>query len=150
MHLTTSTCKLSQLTYRSADRLTNRDAPGVVRRHYHFIGSYTSTGSGQAGGNFPAIEAATKHDMGVFIISPNDKGGMLYKPPQKFADATAPLSPVSRYMGSPLYSSILLPVGNNVWPEQLWWVGADGIPQSVAARVQADSYDGGWRRAAVW
>ena len=65
-----------------------------VNLHYHFIGSYTSTGSGPSGGNWPAIEAASRHDMGVFIISPNDKGGMLYKPPQKLADATAPLTPV--------------------------------------------------------
>src|SRR4030095_15380019 len=27
--------------------------------------------------NWPAIEAANRLDMGVFIISPNDKGGML-------------------------------------------------------------------------
>ncbi|MCC3445000.1 MAG: aldo/keto reductase [Microcoleus sp. PH2017_03_ELD_O_A] len=28
--------------------------------------------------NWPAIEAAKRHDMGVFIISPSDKGGQLY------------------------------------------------------------------------
>ena len=28
----------------------------------------------------PAIEAAQRQDMGVFIISPNDKGGRLYEP----------------------------------------------------------------------
>ncbi len=44
--------------------------------------------------NWPAIEAATHHDMGVFIISPSDKGGMLYKPPQKLVDLCAPLSPM--------------------------------------------------------
>ena len=27
--------------------------------------------------NWAAIEAATRHDMGVFIISPSDKGGQL-------------------------------------------------------------------------
>jgi predicted aldo/keto reductase-like oxidoreductase len=48
-----------------------------INLHFHFIGSYTSTGSGSTGGNFAAIRAAQKHDMGVFIISPNDKGGML-------------------------------------------------------------------------
>jgi len=44
--------------------------------------------------NAPAIEAAKAHDMGVFIISPNDKGGMLYKPPAKLCELTAPLSPM--------------------------------------------------------
>lgn len=44
--------------------------------------------------NWSAIEAANHHDMGVFIISPSDKGGMLYKPPQKLVDICAPLSPI--------------------------------------------------------
>ncbi|HIK55070.1 MAG TPA: aldo/keto reductase [Synechococcales cyanobacterium M55_K2018_004] len=44
--------------------------------------------------NWPAIAAATQHDMGVFIISPSDKGGMLYSPPQKLVDLCAPLSPI--------------------------------------------------------
>ncbi|MBF2000125.1 MAG: aldo/keto reductase [Synechococcales cyanobacterium M58_A2018_015] len=44
--------------------------------------------------NWPAIEAATRHDMGVFIISPSNKGGMLYSPPQRLVDLCAPLSPI--------------------------------------------------------
>jgi len=44
--------------------------------------------------NWSAIEAATRLDMGVFIISPNDKGGKLYAPPKKFADFCAPLTPM--------------------------------------------------------
>jgi uncharacterized protein len=44
--------------------------------------------------NWPAIEAATAHDMGVFIISPSDKGGKLYDPPAKLVDLCAPLSPM--------------------------------------------------------
>jgi predicted aldo/keto reductase-like oxidoreductase len=44
--------------------------------------------------NWPCIEAAKKLDMGVFIISPNDKGGKLYSPPQKLVDLCAPLSPM--------------------------------------------------------
>lgn len=44
--------------------------------------------------NWPAIEAARKLDLGVFIISPNDKGGMLYKNPARFAELTAPLHPM--------------------------------------------------------
>lgn len=44
--------------------------------------------------NWSAIEAATKQDMGVFIISPSDKGGKLYDPPQKLVDLCQPLSPI--------------------------------------------------------
>jgi len=44
--------------------------------------------------NWPAIEAAHRHDMGVFIISPNDKGGKLYEPPKKMVELCAPLSPM--------------------------------------------------------
>ncbi|MDJ0798649.1 MAG: aldo/keto reductase [Calothrix sp. MO_167.B12] len=44
--------------------------------------------------NWAAIEAATRHDMGVFIISPSDKGGKLYNPPQKLVELCAPLSPM--------------------------------------------------------
>ena len=44
--------------------------------------------------NWPAIQAARARDMGVFIISPNDKGGKLYEPPKKLADLCAPLSPM--------------------------------------------------------
>jgi predicted aldo/keto reductase-like oxidoreductase len=44
--------------------------------------------------NWPAIAAATRQDMGVFIISPTDKGGHLYNPPQKLVDLCAPLSPI--------------------------------------------------------
>lgn len=44
--------------------------------------------------NWPAIAAATKQDMGVFIISPSDKGGQLYNPPQKLVDLCQPLSPM--------------------------------------------------------
>lgn len=44
--------------------------------------------------NWSAIAAATQYDMGVFIISPSEKGGMLFKPPQRLVDLCAPLSPI--------------------------------------------------------
>lgn len=44
--------------------------------------------------NKPAIDLAASRDMGVFIISPNDKGGQLSRPPQKLADLTSPLHPI--------------------------------------------------------
>jgi predicted aldo/keto reductase-like oxidoreductase len=44
--------------------------------------------------NEPALIAARERDMGVLIISPNDKGGMLYRPSRKLVRLTAPLSPI--------------------------------------------------------
>lgn len=44
--------------------------------------------------NTPAIEAAAKHDMGVFIISPNDKGGKLYEPSEKLVELCQPFTPI--------------------------------------------------------
>jgi predicted aldo/keto reductase-like oxidoreductase len=44
--------------------------------------------------NWPAILEARRRDMGVFIISPNDKGGKLYSPPAKLVQLCAPLSPI--------------------------------------------------------
>ncbi|HEY5654183.1 MAG TPA: aldo/keto reductase [Pontiella sp.] len=44
--------------------------------------------------HWPMVEAASKMDMGVFIISPNDKGGMLYKPTEKMTRLCDPLTPM--------------------------------------------------------
>ncbi len=44
--------------------------------------------------NWPAIVEATKRDMGVFIISPSDKGGMLYKPTPRLTELCHPLHPI--------------------------------------------------------
>ncbi len=44
--------------------------------------------------NWPAIKAARDRDMGVFIISPADKGGKLYNPPPKLVELCQPLSPM--------------------------------------------------------
>jgi len=45
--------------------------------------------------NWSAIVKAREQDMGVFIISPNDKGGKLYAPPPKLAALCEPLSPMA-------------------------------------------------------
>lgn len=44
--------------------------------------------------NAAAIELAHNKDMGIFIISPADKGGQLYTPPQKLEQLCAPFSPL--------------------------------------------------------
>ncbi|ELR98211.1 aldo/keto reductase [Gloeocapsa sp. PCC 73106] len=44
--------------------------------------------------NWEAITTAKTYDMGVFIISPSDKGGKLYQPPQRLVDLCQPVSPM--------------------------------------------------------
>jgi len=44
--------------------------------------------------NLAAVNMAQVNDMGVFIISPNDKGGQLFKAPEKVRNATSPLTPI--------------------------------------------------------
>ncbi len=44
--------------------------------------------------NEPAIAAAHRHDMGVFIISPTDKGGHLHTPSQLMRKLCDPLHPI--------------------------------------------------------
>ena len=60
------------------------DAFQYVNLHWYFVNDL----------NWSCIEAAAQRDMGVFIISPNDKGGKLYAPPPKLTDLCAPLHPM--------------------------------------------------------
>lgn len=56
-----------------------------------FIGSYTASGTNQepggCDGNMDNVKLAHSLDMGVFCISPSDKGGQLYKPSKVCHDA---------------------------------------------------------------
>lgn len=42
----------------------------------------------------PVLIEAQRRDMGILIISPNDKGGKLYDPPEKLRRLTSPLTPM--------------------------------------------------------
>lgn len=44
--------------------------------------------------NNPVLREAAARDMGVFIISPTDKGGMLQRPPDRLRSLCRPLSPL--------------------------------------------------------
>lgn len=55
-----------------------------VNLHWYFVNPI----------NWPCVQAAARRDMGVFIISPNDKGGMLQNRPPKMADLCRPLTPM--------------------------------------------------------
>ncbi|HEY9174525.1 MAG TPA: aldo/keto reductase [Verrucomicrobiae bacterium] len=62
----------------------NSDAFDYVNLHWYFVNPL----------NWMAIRAANNLDMGVFIISPNDKGGKLYEPPRKLVELCDPLTPM--------------------------------------------------------
>lgn len=44
--------------------------------------------------NAPAVELARRKGMGIFIISPADKGGLLYTPPERLKALCQPLDPL--------------------------------------------------------
>ncbi|MFL0777309.1 MAG: aldo/keto reductase [Prochlorococcus sp.] len=44
--------------------------------------------------NAPALDAAGRHDLGVFIISPTDKGGHLHSPSPQWLELCSPLHPI--------------------------------------------------------
>ena len=56
-----------------------------VNLHWYYVNPFT----------WPAVAAAARREMGVLIISPNDKGGKLYEPPPKLVDLCQPLSPMA-------------------------------------------------------
>ncbi|MCG6133936.1 MAG: aldo/keto reductase [Nostoc sp. LLA-1] len=62
----------------------NTDFFEFVNLHYYYFWQR----------NAPAIQLAAEKDMGVFIISPADKGGRLYTPPQTLKDLCQPYSPL--------------------------------------------------------
>ncbi len=45
--------------------------------------------------NAPALDLAHQKDLGIFIISPADKAGLLHTPPATLRDLCAPLSPLA-------------------------------------------------------
>jgi predicted aldo/keto reductase-like oxidoreductase len=60
------------------------DAFDFINLHWYYIRQ----------DNRPAIDAARCHDMGVFVISPTDKGGHLHTPSQRLIDLCTPLHPI--------------------------------------------------------
>lgn len=55
-----------------------------VNLHYYWVMQH----------NLEALRAAAAKDMGILVISPNDKGGRLYEPPEKLRSLTEPFSPM--------------------------------------------------------
>jgi predicted aldo/keto reductase-like oxidoreductase len=66
------------------EEIIESDVFDYVNLHWYFMNQT----------NWSAVEAATRHDMGVFIISPTEKGGCLHQPSEKLSSLTSPLSPM--------------------------------------------------------
>lgn len=63
--------------------LINTEKFEYINLHYHYFGSYHGSGTSdsQGGeGNLACVKRALELDMGVFHISPIDKGGKLFRP----------------------------------------------------------------------
>jgi hypothetical protein len=71
-------------------RLVAKDVFSYANIHYHYFGSYTATGGPDGKGNDLAVKMMQERGMGIFIISPFDKGGALYKPSKKLRSLTLP------------------------------------------------------------
>ncbi|QEI40852.1 putative oxidoreductase [Dolichospermum sp. UHCC 0315A] len=63
----------------------NTDFFEFVNLHYYYFFQH----------NAPAIQLTAEKDMGVFIISPTDKGGKLYTPPQTLKELCYPFTPLN-------------------------------------------------------
>ncbi len=92
--------------------------------------------------NQPAIKRAAELDMGILIISPSDKGGLLYRPPEKLRNLAAPFTPIEvnhRWlMAQPEVTT--LTVGCTYakeWDDYLFFADRDGpLTEEEAAAVK--------------
>jgi hypothetical protein len=71
-------------------RFIETDAFEYVNLHYHAFGSYTASGGPDGFGNLENAKLLQRKDMGIFIISPFDKGGRLYAPSKRLQSLTLP------------------------------------------------------------
>jgi predicted aldo/keto reductase-like oxidoreductase len=106
--------------------------------------------------NWGAVLQAAARDMGVFIISPNDKGGQLFKAPEQLRQLTAPLTPIqfnARFcLKTPLVHTLSFGMSEPEHVEEMRGVFPVSVPLSaddlaierrLDAQVDAlSSYDG--------
>jgi uncharacterized protein len=96
--------------------------------------------------NRAAIAAAAAQDMGVFIISPADKAGLLYTPPERLRQLCQPLSPLGanyRFLLSDARITTLSvgPASPAELGEPLEWVQGEMLPpieSEVLARLERE------------
>lgn len=80
-------------------QLINSNKFEYVNLHYHYFGSYHAEGTPDSlgnHGNLACVKRAQELDMGIFNISPVDKGGRLYQPSATVARTLGPkLTPIT-------------------------------------------------------
>lgn len=107
-----------------------------VNLHWYYVNPFA----------WPAIAAAARHDMGVLIISPNDKGGKLYEPPVKLLELCRPLSPMAfndlfclaRTEVHTLSIGAARPSDYDVHVAALRHLGDELLPRQIAERLDAE------------
>jgi hypothetical protein len=107
-----------------------------VNLHWYYVNPFT----------WPAVAAAARHDLGVLIISPNDKGGKLYAPPPKLVDLCQPLTPMAfndlfclaRPEVHTLSIGAARPGDYDEHVRALAHVGDAEVPRRIAARLDAE------------
>jgi uncharacterized protein len=110
-------------------RAIETDQFAFVNLHYNFFFQR----------NAAAVELAHQQDMGVFIISPADKGGMLHTPPAPLADLCQPFSPLAlsyRFLLSqPQITTLSLGAAN---PDELGLLAVNDQPLTAAEAEAID------------
>lgn len=107
-----------------------------VNLHWYYVNPFT----------WPAVQAAAAQDMGVLIISPNDKGGKLYAPPQKLVELCRPYTPMAfndlfclaRPEVHTLSIGASCPTDYDEHITALSGLGDAAIPAAIAARLEAE------------
>ncbi len=108
-----------------------------VNLHWYFVNEF----------NWPAIEEARRHDMGVFIISPSDKGGKLYEPTEKMKKLCEPITPImfnnlyclSRDEVHTLSIGVAKPTDFNEHIGSLaWWGTRQEQTAEIAKKIEAE------------
>ncbi|MEI8139275.1 MAG: aldo/keto reductase [bacterium] len=107
-----------------------------VNLHWYYVNPFT----------WPAVQAAAAQDMGVLIISPNDKGGKLYAPPQKLVDLCQPLSPMTfnvlYCLARPEVHTLSIgaarPSDYDEHVRAMSRLGDQSIPAAIAAKLDAE------------
>jgi len=114
-----------------------------VNLHYYYFFQHNS----------PAVQEALKRDMGVFIISPNDKGGQLFSPPPTLRSITAPLTPIqwnARFcLNNPAVHTLSFGMTQPSHFDEMYPIAANGIDwtdhdqqvlQTLDSRVERDRW----------
>jgi predicted aldo/keto reductase-like oxidoreductase len=107
-----------------------------VNLHWYYVNPFT----------WPAVQAAAAQDMGVLIISPNDKGGKLYAPPPKLAELCHPLTPMAfndlYCLARPEVHTLSIgaarPADYDIHIRALSQLGDPALPASIAGKLDAE------------